>query len=547
MPETQPRTIGRYEIEREVGRGMMGVVYEARDPALGRRIALKTIRLAFAVSEDERRSFETRFLTEARVAARLSHPGIVVVHDVGQDPATGTLYIALEFLEGRTLAEVMAEGKPIDWAQALEITKRVAAALHHAHAEGVIHRDIKPANIMVLSSGQPKIMDFGIAKVETGQLTATGQFFGTPLYMSPEQALGRRLDARSDLFSLGTLAYGLLTGQQAFGGTGVPRIIMRVVHEDPPPPTHVVRGLPPEVDYLIARALAKDPADRYPDGRAMAEDIEDVLAARPPRHKRSWAAPTSVEGTLVSRPGVHREDALGEPAARRGSATLDADSQPAKLVSPPEPLAAPRPAVLPPRRGIPWVVVATLTGLAAAAMVAAFLMGRAGRQGAAGAVTADAAAPPVTTVMPAESAAPPLTTLSATTESSGAERAQLAINFEHSLKYGKLRVWVDKTLAVEQNFDSRVTRQIGSLKLRKGGIARTIEITAGRHEVKVEVAWDDNVKTGRIWASFDPGSTRRLSARLGGGIGGLVSQDLSTRLGGSIGGLVKRDLDLAWE
>ena len=176
-------------------------------------------------------------------------------------------------------------------------------------------------------------------------------------------------------------------------------------------------------------------------------------------------------------------------------------------------------------------MVVALAGLAVAAMVAAFIMGRAGRERAAGPVTADAASPPVTTVMPAESAAPPLDTLPATTESSGAQSAQLAINFEHSLKSGKLRVWVDKTLAIEQTIDSRVTRQIGSLKLRKGGIARTIEITAGRHEVKVEVAWDDNVKTGRIWASFDPGSTRRLSARLGGGIGGLV----------------KKDLDLAWE
>ncbi len=125
----------------------------------------------------------------------------------------------------------------------------VAEALHHAHAHGVIHRDVKPANIMMLDSGETKVMDFGIAKVESSQLTAAGQFIGTPLYMSPEQALGRPLDARSDLFSLGSLAYGLLTGQQAFGGSSVPRIIARVVHEDPPPPTRVVRGLPTDVDY----------------------------------------------------------------------------------------------------------------------------------------------------------------------------------------------------------------------------------------------------------------------------------------------------------
>src|SRR5262245_7340244 len=299
-----PAKIGRYEIQRELGRGMMGVVYEAHDPALGRRIALKVIRLAFAASEEEQRSFHQRFLVEARVAARLSHPGIVVVHDVGQDPERATPYIALEYLVGRTLGEIVTEGKPMEWREALRITKGVAEALHHAHTQGVIHRDIKPANIMILESGEPKIMDFGIAKIESGQLTSAGQFFGTPLYMSPEQALGRPLDARSDLFSLGTLAYYMVTGQQAFGAAAVPRIITRVIQEDPPPPTHVVREVPADLDYYIARALAKDPADRYCDGTTMAEDAEDTLAARSPRHRHGWVGPQRADGTLVSSAGA---------------------------------------------------------------------------------------------------------------------------------------------------------------------------------------------------------------------------------------------------
>src|SRR5918994_4793633 len=152
---------------------MMGVVYEAHDPALGRTIALKTIRLVLAASEREREDYERRFLAEARIAAGLSHPGIVVVHDVGRDAEHGILYIALEYLHGRTLAEMSAEG-PLEWHEALRLVGRVAEALHYAHTKGVVHRDIKPANIMVLTSGEPKIMDFGIAKLEAAQLTSTG-------------------------------------------------------------------------------------------------------------------------------------------------------------------------------------------------------------------------------------------------------------------------------------------------------------------------------------------------------------------------------------
>jgi hypothetical protein len=178
-------------------------------------------------------------------------------------------------------------------------------------------------------------------------------------------------------------------------------------------------------------------------------------------------------------------------------------------------------------------------------VIAAFLLGR-GERERAGPSTAERAAPPVTAGTLAESASPPPDTVPPTTESSGTGPARLAISFEHSLKSGKLRVWVDKTLAIDQTIDSRVTRQLGSLRLRKGTVARTIEIPAGRHEVKVEVAWDENVRTERVWAIFEPGSTRRLSARLGGSIGGLVNKDLPSRLGGGLDGLVKKDLDLEW-
>ncbi len=207
MPDVAPKKIGRYEIRKEIGRGAMGVVYQAHDPMLGRSVALKTISLRLPVSEAERAGFERRFLQEARAAAALSNPNIVVVYEVGTDAGTGLLYIALEYLRGKTLEAILSLGQRLDWREALRTVGRIAEALHHAHSQGVIHRDIKPANIMVLASGEPKIMDFGIAKLEAGELTAGGRVLGSPSYMSPEQAAGDRVDARSDLFSLGARSF----------------------------------------------------------------------------------------------------------------------------------------------------------------------------------------------------------------------------------------------------------------------------------------------------------------------------------------------------
>ena len=175
----------------------------------------------------------------------------------------------------------------------------MAEGLHHAHEHGIVHRDVKPANIMVLASGEPKIMDFGIAKVEASQLTAAGQLFGTPLYMSPEQAQGRPVDARSDLFSLGAVLYEILTGRRAFASDSVHGIVLQVVQSDPRPPSSVVAGIPEDVDRVVARCLAKDPQRRYPSGRALAEDVRAVLSGAPLR-VHAWEQPADAAATLVS-------------------------------------------------------------------------------------------------------------------------------------------------------------------------------------------------------------------------------------------------------
>jgi serine/threonine-protein kinase len=477
--------IGRYEIRRELGRGTMGIVYLAEDPALDRSIALKTIDLAFAVPAPERAGFEQRFLAEGRVAGRLSHPGIVVVHDVGRDENTGILYIALEYLEGRTLAEALQEGEPMPWREALRVTAGLARALHHAHTHGIVHRDMKPANIMILASGEPKIMDFGIAKAPHIELTSAGQLFGTPLYMSPEQALGQPLDGRSDLFSLGSIAYTMLTGKQAFRADNVFQVLARVTQEHPAPPSHENPSVPADVDVFMKRVLAKSPAERYQDGNAMARDAEELLEGRPlatwslkPAEEAEHPLAELVEDTLRSSP-------LPAPPASRWRW---------------EPFAAALALAI----GVAVLVAAFRKELPIAppAGTVAEPAPRADGPGASGAPSA-----PVTPAPPPSAPAAPM--------------SRLQVDFAHHLKSGRLRVWVDEDLVLEDELDSRVTKKILSLRVRKGMVDETLEVPAGRRQVKVQVRWDDNIKTGTISGTFKANRTRRLEIRVSRVLGGL--------------------------
>jgi len=496
--QTAPANVGRYEIRREIGRGMMGVVYEAFDPALGRALALKLIHLAFPVTPEENAAFEQRFLSEARIAGRLSHPGIVVVHDAGRDAETGTLFIAMEYLEGRTLSQPVP-APPLDWREALRIGARVAEALHHAHAAGVVHRDVKPANIMVLASGEPKIMDFGIAKVETARmkLTATGQSFGTPLYMSPEQALGHAVDPRTDLFSLGAILYWLLTGRLAFGAESMMAIIGKVLHQDPPPPSSVRPEVPADVDYVIARALAKAPADRYAGGEAMAEDVTDILAGRPPRHRAAWG------GVRAPALALNVPDASGAPGADRDPLATQSEGTARSSVAgrPRRPSRSHRrPRIVAGAIGAALILVA-----AGALLVTRRIPPPAAKASPAAEADAEPAPPP----SPSSGLAGLLSALQ------GEKPAQLAIDLRHGLRAGTLRVWVDGELVKEDRVGGRVTKEVLGIKLRRGTHHDVLELKPGRHEIQVQVSWDDGERTERISATFNPGATRRLEANLG--------------------------------
>jgi eukaryotic-like serine/threonine-protein kinase len=280
---TQPRLLGgRYELDGIVGRGGMAEVFRARDIRLDRVVGVKTLRDDLARDQ----TFQARFRREAQSAASLNHPSIVAVYDTGED-MVGSLpvpYIVMEFVDGRTLRDLLKDNRRLLPERALEITDGVLRALDYSHRNGIVHRDIKPGNVMLTRSGDVKVMDFGIARaVADSQLTMTqtAQVIGTAQYLSPEQARGERVDARSDLYSTGCLLYELLTGRPPFTGDSPVAIAYQHVKEEPIPPSQIDPEVPPWADAIVLKAMQKDPADRYQSAGEMRNDIQRALSGAP--------------------------------------------------------------------------------------------------------------------------------------------------------------------------------------------------------------------------------------------------------------------------
>ena len=265
-----PTKLGRYEIVREIGHGAMGVVYEAVDPTIGRKIALKAIRFdGIGTTADEA---ARRFKNEARAAGGLNHPNLVTVYDAGEDD--GNLYLAMEFIDGSTLDALIRTQRTLPIAQTIDIVRQICAGLDFAHSKGIVHRDIKPANIMLAPHGLVKITDFGIARAGEA-MTMTGQVVGTPNYMSPEQVLGKTLDGRSDLFSVGVMLYEMVTGERPFEGQSITTIMYKIVHETPIPPRKLDASIHPGLSAVVEKSLAKSPEERFQTGAALSEALQN--------------------------------------------------------------------------------------------------------------------------------------------------------------------------------------------------------------------------------------------------------------------------------
>ena len=276
--KVQPHeSLGRYCVEGEIGRGAMGVVYRARDPKIDRIVAVKTISLAGQDPADEL-EYRERFLQEARAAGRLSHSGIVTIFDAAEDPETREPFLVMEYVRGEPLSKVLRQaGGKFPAENALFFALEIAEALAYAHSQGVVHGDIKPANILITDDGHAKIADFGVARFNHGLITNTGKIFGSPAYMAPEQLTGETPDARSDLFSLGVTLYSMLTGFRPFQGNTAETVCFKVMNVEPVPVSSFQAELPPGLDNIVSRAIAKEPRDRYQNGAEMANEIRSFM------------------------------------------------------------------------------------------------------------------------------------------------------------------------------------------------------------------------------------------------------------------------------
>ncbi len=309
---TQPRLLGgRYELDGIVGRGGMAEVFRARDIRLDRIVGVKTLRDDLARDQ----TFQARFRREAQSAASLNHPSIVAVYDTGEDMMGNTPvpYIVMEFVDGRTLRDLLRDDRRLLPERALEITDGVLRALVYSHRNGIVHRDIKPGNVMLTRAGDVKVMDFGIARAVADSqmtMTQTAQVIGTAQYLSPEQARGERVDARSDLYSTGCLLYELLTGRPPFTGDSPVAIAYQHVKEEPVPPSQIDPEVPPWADAIVLKAMRKDPADRYQSAGEMRNDIQRALSGAP------LAAPMpAAYGAGTRRMGASTTQLAGRTAA----------------------------------------------------------------------------------------------------------------------------------------------------------------------------------------------------------------------------------------
>lgn len=524
MASPEVKRFGRYEVVAELGRGAMGVVYKARDPHIDRFVAVKTVSL-WGQEPEEEQEFRLRFANEAQAAGRLQHPGIISVFDVGEDPENRNPYIVLEYVAGEPLQRVLTREKKLPFAKALKLAEELADALDYAHLQGVVHRDIKPANILVTEDGHAKIADFGIAKLNLAHFTIPGKVLGTPAYMAPEQLSGEGSDGRSDLFSLGVILYVMVTGHSPFPGSSATTVCFKVANREPVAASALDMSLPPQIDAVIARAIAKAPAERYQRGSELADDLRLLQQSYKPgsttmsmqaisalttslnfppgttgRNSRPAAAVADARGlldhilykapirdlilgaaTLILLVVIGAQSKLLVSAPKNAQATAAADIQSTAAKSdPPQVLHAVAPLAPTPTKVSAPVRKAARHAIRAKAMAAAAEM-----------------------PSPRETTGPKDTPVASAT---------LDVGVQHGFKDATLFVYIDGKLALTRALHGAVRRKLIVFNGVKGVESETIEVPAGRHVLRIRALSTDQTTdlAKTVTADFVGGDDKSL-------------------------------------
>jgi serine/threonine-protein kinase len=332
-PTPDLKTLGRYNIERVLGKGAMGVVYEGVDPRLGRRVAIKTI-LKAHLDEDTGKDFAMRFVREAQAVARLNHPNIVQVYDFGEE--NDIAYLVMEFIKGKELKNFFDANERFDLKEVVRIMSELCEALEFAHAAGIVHRDIKPANVMIDTQGRTKLTDFGVARVQDSDKTSVertqaGTMVGTPAYMSPEQITGGTIDKRTDVFSAGIILYQFLTGEKPFTGSGAWTIAKKIIQEEPPAPSTLNNAVTPLFDAVVNKALSKDPNTRYPSARELGLGLQRALDGRTDEDDSDRTVVGPMAGAPAARPAPKMAGAAAEGTGANKTTTGTQSNQEVEL------------------------------------------------------------------------------------------------------------------------------------------------------------------------------------------------------------------------
>jgi len=524
MDNRKKQRFGRYEILAELGRGAMGIVYKSRDPKINRVVAVKTISLA-GQEPDQEKDYRERFFREAEAAGRLSHPGIVTIFDVGEEPETRAPYIVMEYVEGQTLEKLLLsrDDHKLPPEEALQLALEVAEALDCAHGQGVIHRDIKPANILITKQGHAKIADFGVAKLSLANATASGRIFGTPAFMSPEQLSDEPIDGRSDLFSLGVILYTAVTGYRPFQGNSAMTVAFKVVNRDPVPATVLDTELPPGLDYIISRAIAKDRSQRYQRGMEIVFDIQELRAGREP-----WSKAKEPDGQGVL-PGPN------ETAAGLRARSITQSRREASIFRRHEHSALAH--LFEKMRSKYFVGGVLLAGVLVLAIRARQLMQSPRGLPSNLAITKMPASPPLAASIPAvESISSPaviapstlvhkksadavaqapaptrIARLKPQPSSPSASPAMLEIEVDHRFAAAELSIWVDDRLSFTHALEGTEKKRLVVFHKVQGHEVHAMQVPAGKHLLRVQVSPNSSAEqSDTVEGQFASGAERLL-------------------------------------